>query len=145
MLVHELVQDTGEVGVVQIQGQGERGMGRGRNSNSVSVARLPLAPCPLLLDKVLQHHPHIPRRALQMGLGNQLAGAETEGLFEAAKLFVAGRIGDAAGLDQREIRLGDTGLSGQLIEGQSKPASLAAKFGAQCFHQPCFHGLMHIT
>src|SRR5437764_201034 len=43
-----------------------------------------------------------------MGLGDQLTGAKAEGLLEAAELFVAGGIGNAAGLDQRKMRLGNS-------------------------------------
>jgi hypothetical protein len=69
-----------------------------------------------------------------MGLGDQLAGGEAQGLLQAAELFVAGGIGYAAGLDQGEIRLGNAGAIGQIIQREPHPAALAAKFWAQSLH-----------
>ena len=65
-----------------------------------------------------------------MRLRDQLAGGEAERLLEAAELFVAGRVGDAAGLDQREVRLGNAGPPRQLVERKPEPAALSAKFGS---------------
>jgi hypothetical protein len=51
-------------------------------------------------------------------------------LLQPPEFFIAGRIGDPAGLDKREVGLGDGGASRQLIEGEAEAAALAAKFGS---------------
>jgi hypothetical protein len=87
-----------------------------------------------LRQQLLQHHPHVAGRALDVRLGQQFTGRKTQGLLELAELLVAGRVGDAPGLDQREVRLGNARPPGQLVEREPEPAALAAKFGAERFH-----------
>ena len=95
---------------------------------------LPLAVCPLPLQQLGQHHTHVLGRAVQVGLGEQLARRKTERLLEPLKLFITGRIRDAAGLDQREVRLGNAGPPRQLVERKPEPAALSAEFGSERFN-----------
>ena len=69
-----------------------------------------------------------------MGLAQQLAGFEPQRLLEFSQFFIARRIGHPAGLDEGEVRLGDAGPSGQLIEGEPQTPALTAKFGSERFH-----------
>src|SRR5688500_7862156 len=87
-----------------------------------------------LRQQLLQHHPHVARRALQVRLREQFTGRKTQRLLELAELLVAGRVGHAAGLDQREVRLGNARPPGQLVEREPEPTALAAKFGTERFH-----------
>src|SRR5688500_5206875 len=75
-----------------------------------------------------------------MRLADQFPGGTPERLLEPAELLVARRALDPAGFDQREVRLGDAGLAGQLVEGEPQPAALAAKFGAERFHDDDVRG-----
>ena len=97
--------------------------------SSILVFPLPLR------QQLRQHRPHVPRRALQVRLRDQFARREAESLLEAAELFVARRVGDAAGLDEREVRLGDAGAARELVERKPEPAALSAKFGSERFQK----------
>ena len=72
---------------------------------------------------------------MQMRLRHQLARREAERLLEAAELFIARGIGHAAGLDEREVRLGDAGAARELIERKPETAALPAKFGSESFQK----------
>jgi len=76
----------------------------------------------------------IPVGAGESDRGDGGDGGEAEGLLEPAELLVAGRVGHPAGLDQRQVRLGNARTAGQLVERKAQPASLAAKFGPERFH-----------
>ena len=82
----------------------------------------------------MQHRPHVAGRALEVRLGDQLAGGEFQRLLEPAELFVAGGIGDAAGLDQRQVGLGNGRFAGELVQRKAEPATAVADFGAEGFH-----------
>ena len=97
VLVHEFLKHAGKVGVVEVD-RGWRIENRGLRSG-ILHPRSSILDLRSIRDELLQHRPHIAGRAMQMGLGDELAGGEAEGLLEAAELFVAGRIGNSAGLD----------------------------------------------
>ena len=64
----------------------------------------------------------------------QFTRLEIEGVLQPAELFVAGGVRNPAGLDEREVGLGNARLAGEVVERQAEAASLAADFGAESFH-----------
>lgn len=54
-------------------------------------------------------------------------------MLESAELCVAGRVVDAAGLDEGEVGLADLGASGDLVEGEAQGLASSADFLAERF------------
>ena len=70
-----------------------------------------------------------------MRLSEQFPAGKPQRLFQPLEFFIARRIGNASGFNQRKIRLGNAHPAGEFIERKAEPTPLLADFGAEWFHE----------